>query len=426
MEGVQQKIVFLSLYVSYLLSVYVRRSVTFALPEIAKTENLDKNQLGLILSGQMLAYAGSKFVCGILMDFLSPKFAMSIGLIVVGITSILFASVYGSLFLFTIFWLINGVFQGPGWPAAAVIMQKWFRDDQYGTAWSILSTSMNVAGTFGPLITAFIITYSGWRYSLIFPGVVAMVFGFVQFFTVQDKPKNYTGEDSKKKKTGEENSQTVLSRKELLRLPGYLGVCITYGIVSLVQFCMLQWAPVYLVNDLGHSILTGNSFTSSLEIGGICGSLMAGYYSDYLLTQLKNESFPVVRQYVIAWFASGLVGFLYLLTYYVSTYSSLMWIDIIGFGLGMTIYGPVSIYGVTAIECAPSEMAGTSHAIAGLFATVGQSVAGWPLSYFAKFWGWQKTFLTQILLVIMMVGYLFIHTRSCHVRPETLPIRKGE
>lgn len=46
-----------------------------------------------------------------------------------------------------------------------------------------------------------------------------------------------------------------------------------------------------------------------------------------------------------------------------------MWIDLIGFGLGLTIYGPISIYGVTAIECAPSEMAGTSHAFASLFAT---------------------------------------------------------
>lgn len=53
------------------------------------------------------------------------------------------------------------------------------------------------------------------------------------------------------------DSGVVMSRRELFELPGYLGVCVTYCIVSLVQFCMLQWAPVYLVNDLGHSIITG-------------------------------------------------------------------------------------------------------------------------------------------------------------------------
>ncbi|XP_060602622.1 glucose-6-phosphate exchanger SLC37A4-like [Ruditapes philippinarum] len=422
----QQKVIFLCLYVSYLLSVYVRRSVTFALPDIATAESLDKNQLGLILSGQTLAYALSKFTSGIMMDFVSPRLAMSVGLILSGISAILFASAHGSLMMFTIFWIMNGLFQGPGWPAAAVIMRKWFKDEQYGTAWSVLSTSMNVAGTLGPLIAAFIITYSSWRYSLLLPGVLAMVFGFIQYVIVRDKPGDYTGDKTKKKTTGNKNSEKVLSRRELLKLPGYLGVCITYGVISLIQYGTLQWAPVYLVNELGHSIITGNSFTSSLEVGGICGSLLAGYYSDYLLTQMKEEPCQNVRQYVIAWFASGLVVFLYMLTYCVSTYSTLMWIDMIGFGLGMTIYGPISIYGVTAIECAPSEMAGTSHAFASLLATVGQSVAGLPLSYFAKYWGWRKMFITEMLLVLMMAGYLFVQTKSCHGKRENVSKPKAD
>ena len=31
-------------------------------------------------------------------------------------------------------------------------------------------TSMNVAGTMGPLVTAFVITEAGWRTSLFIPG----------------------------------------------------------------------------------------------------------------------------------------------------------------------------------------------------------------------------------------------------------------
>lgn len=40
----------------------------------------------------------------------------------------------------------------------------------------------------------------------------------------------------------------------------------------------------------------------------------------------------------------------------------------IGFGLGLTIYGPVAIFGVVAMETAPNNLAGTAHAVAGLFA----------------------------------------------------------
>jgi len=42
----KQNWVFAILYVGYFLNVYIKRSVTFALPEIAKSEELDKNQLG--------------------------------------------------------------------------------------------------------------------------------------------------------------------------------------------------------------------------------------------------------------------------------------------------------------------------------------------------------------------------------------------
>ena len=42
----------------------------------------------------------------------------------------------------------------------------------FGTVWSILSTSMNVAGTVGPLVTAFLISRIGWRESMGLAGKV--------------------------------------------------------------------------------------------------------------------------------------------------------------------------------------------------------------------------------------------------------------
>lgn len=36
--------------------------------------------------------------------------------------------------------------------------------------------------------------------------------------------------------------------------------------------------------------------------------------------------------------------------------------------LGFSLYGPISLYGVMAMEAAPTHLAGTSHAIVGLAA----------------------------------------------------------
>jgi len=38
-------------------------------------------------------------------------------------------------------------------------------------------------------------------------------------------------------------------------------------------------------------------------------------------------------------------------------------ISLIGFIIGFGVYGPVSLYGVMAIEAAPTHLSGTSHAI---------------------------------------------------------------
>ena len=39
---------------------------------------------------------------------------------------------------------------------------------------------------------------------------------------------------------------------------------------------------------------------------------------------------------------------------------------LVGFLMGFGIYGPVSLYGVMAIEAAPTHLSGTSHAIVSL------------------------------------------------------------
>ena len=50
---------------------------------------------------------------------------------------------------------------------------------------------------------------------------------------------------------------TEMSRLELFKLPGYTGVCLTYGAVSIIQYGCLQWGPLYLVQDMKQSIITG-------------------------------------------------------------------------------------------------------------------------------------------------------------------------
>ena len=52
--------------------------------------------------------------------------------------------------------------------------------------------------------------------------------------------------------------ETKISRIGLFKLPGYAGICLTYGTISVIQYGCLQWGPLYLVQDKKHSVITGN------------------------------------------------------------------------------------------------------------------------------------------------------------------------
>lgn len=403
----RQLLIFSSLYISYTLYVYVRRSVTFSIPALVTSEGFDKSKIGLITSSQSIAYTISKFVCGILADVVSPKVLLSGGLVISGITAISFTG-FNSAVILCIWWFLNGLSQGAGWPATAVILKQWCPPTIFGTAWSILSTSMNIAGTFGPLVTAFFITSVGWRESMRLAGMVSIAVGCLTFVFIENKPN----QNKDKTKDNEQDKKETFSRLKILQLPGFLGVCTCYMTLSLIQYSVLQWGQLYLVEDIGLSILIGSGFVSSVEVGGIVGSFVAGYLSDKMIS--KNPGTPqcLVRKTVWVHFFFMLTAALYSFIIVINENSSKVVITLIGFIIGFAIYGPVSTAGVVALESGPKQISGTTYAVAALFSNIGIFLSGLPMSYIAKLYDLQTAFLTLGTLSAIMFLYLLFKLKS--------------
>ncbi|KAK8762327.1 hypothetical protein V5799_026409 [Amblyomma americanum] len=78
----------------------------------------------MILSSQNLAYAGSKFLCGVLSDSLSSRLMFAAGLLLsAGFTFVLAASSV-SAYPFAALWFLNGCSQGCGWPSLIKVLQQ--------------------------------------------------------------------------------------------------------------------------------------------------------------------------------------------------------------------------------------------------------------------------------------------------------------
>ncbi|XP_048471323.1 glucose-6-phosphate exchanger SLC37A4a [Rhincodon typus] len=179
--------IFTAMFVGYTLYYFNRKTFSFVMPSVMEEVTLEKDDLGLITSSQSLAYAISKFISGVLSDQISARLLFCSGLFLVGLINVFF-SWSSTVTAFAVLWFFNGLAQGFGWPPCGKILRKWFEPSQFGTWWAVLSTSMNLAGSLGPLIaTTMALSYS-WRVTLSLSGSIAVVSAFICLIFIINEP----------------------------------------------------------------------------------------------------------------------------------------------------------------------------------------------------------------------------------------------
>ena len=114
---------------------------------------------------------------------------MSLGLISTGICNILVSISY-NINLITIFWSINAIFQGCGWPPVTKQLTYWYDKKERGLWWGICSTSHNIGGAIIPIIIGFLSSELGWRKSMNIIGIICIFVGLVLMNRLRDKPSS--------------------------------------------------------------------------------------------------------------------------------------------------------------------------------------------------------------------------------------------
>ncbi|VFV40971.1 glucose-6-phosphate translocase [Lynx pardinus] len=288
--GYYRAVIFSAMFGGYSLYYFNRKTFSFVMPSLVEEIPLDKDDLGLITSSQSAAYAISKFVSGVLSDQMSARWLFSSGLLLVGLVNVVFS--WSSMVpVFAALWFLNGLAQGLGWPPCGKILRKWFEPSQFGTWWAILSTSMNLAGGLGPILATILAQSYSWRSTLALSGALCVVVSFLCLLLIHNEPadvglRNLDPAPSKDKKGSSKEESTL---QELLLSP-YLWVLSTgYLVVFGVKTCCTDWGQFFLIQEKGQSVLVGSSYMSALEVGGLVGSIAAGYLSDRAMAKPPKD-----------------------------------------------------------------------------------------------------------------------------------------
>lgn len=418
--GYYRGTIFLAMFVGYTLYYFNRKTFSFVMPSVMDEIKMDKDDLGMITSSQSLAYAISKFISGVLSDQLSARWLFSIGLFCVGGINVVF-SWSSTVAVFSSLWFLNGLGQGLGWPPCGRVLRKWYEPSQFGTWWAILSCSMNLAGSVGPIIASVLAQSCSWRTILSVSGMTCVFTSFLCLLVIKNEPKDVglpNIEAAAKKTKGGSSSESTLS--EFLLSPYLWLLSVSYLVVFGVKTACSDWGQLFLIQDKGQSTLMGSSYISALEVGGLLGSIAAGYFSDKAVAKQGMKVYGNPRHFILLLMMAGMYVSMYLFRVTVTPDTSKMWILTLGAVFGFSSYGPISLFGVIANESAPSNYCGTSHAIVSLMANIGGFLSGLPFSTIAKHHGWEMAFwVAEVTIGLCTVGYFLL--RNIQTKMGALP-----
>lgn len=393
---------FYSMLLGYAMFYFTRKSLTYAMPGLIADLGFDKSQLGILGSVLAMAYGMSKFVSGILADRANPRYFMALGLFLTGLCNIFFG-MSSSLYLFILFWGLNGFFQGFGWPACARSLTNWYSVSERGSWWSSTSVAHNLGGFVTPWIVGFILQYYDWRFGMYIPGFVCLAGAFLLVNRLRDAPETiglpqiekYRNDAPSKKSVDTKATQWELLRDVLTNKLIWM-LAIAYLFVYVLRAGVADWTALYLFEVKGYSALGSSGSSSLFEAGGFCGCLIAGWSSDKL--------FKAKRGPVCIVFSAGIVLSIILFWFVPPGWIFLDWVSI--FLMGFTIFGPQMLIGIFASEIADKKSAATANGFVGWIAYLGAALSGFPLGSVIDRHGWNGAFTVLFGCSLLLLLFL--------------------
>lgn len=372
--------VFAGIFIGYAGYYFVRKNFSLAMPYLIE-QGYSRTELGFALSGVAIAYGLSKFLMGSVSDRSNARSFMGLGLAVSAVIMIVMGTLPFATASVTVMFtllLLNGWFQGMGWPPSGRTMVHWFSASERGTKMALWNVAHNVGGGLvGPIAILGVAIFADWHAILYTHGILSLIVVAFILLTVRDTPQSqglppieehrkdypktfdYDSTHEKEFSSREIFFENVFNNKLLWT------IALANAFVYLVRYGVLDWAPTYLGEVKNFSFDDSSWAYALYEWAGIPGTLLCGWMSDRLF---RGRRAPVSMIYM---FLTGICVAVY-------------WFNPPGnpgvdiamlISIGFLIYGPVMLIGVHALDLVPKKAAGTAAGFTGLFGYVGGAVA---------------------------------------------------
>lgn len=404
-----------TLFVGYAVFYFVRKNLPVAMPDMVRSLGISTAELGLFLTLHDVVYGVSKFGNGVLADRSNPRYFMAAGLLLSALINLAFGLSSGIAVL-GLLWLLNGWFQGMGFPPCARVLSHWVAPHERGVIWGIWNSSHQVGAALIFLLAGSLVSAYGWRAGFVVPAVGAVVVSVFLAYRLRDTPESLglpppqrlpasvlptkaasvrapaqtrteTESHADSQRMQNDADEGDFLHRHVFGNPELWLLCLANFFVYVIRYGVINWAPLYLSNVRGQTLLHAGSSLAGFELAGLLGALVAGWLADHLFAGRCS------RLAAVYMLATGFALFVFWrLSHGKLSDSALLLL------IGFCIYGPQFLVGLCAARLVGPRAVATAIGLTGLFGYASSAVSGLGFGLLVARSGWDAPFL------FMMVG----------------------
>lgn len=391
-----QRRVLISTIIGYATFYFVRKNLSIAMPLMERDLGISKSGLGLFLTLHGVLYGVAKFANGFFGDRCNARAFMVVGLAASALMNIWFG-LGSAVVTLGVVWMLNGWFQGMGFPPCARLMTHWFPPKEFATKMSIWNTSHSIGAGLIFVLCGSLLAPVSWRLCFLVPAAIALVCALYLWLTLPDTPPSVGLPEVEGTQTGLPEPETgaefrAFLMKAVFRNKYIWLVSISNFFVYTLRYGMLDWGPTLLTQAKHLTISNAGWMVAAFEASGLIGALLSGWLTDRFF---GGRAMRIGLFYMILAAAS-------VLAFWKLAGQSVLWNTALLCAAGFFIYGPQCLIGIAAAKLATKRAAATAVGLTGFFGYASTTLSGWGLGALVQYHGWDAGFLA--LLGVAAIG----------------------
>ena len=315
---------------------------------------------------------------------------MAAGLLVSALLNICFG-LSATVTALGIIWMLNGWFQGMGFPPCARLMTHWFTPKELATKMSIwnMSHGLGAAGVF--VLCGFLVDhFHDWRTAFFVPAAMAIACSALLFLYLRDTPQSVGLPEiagTRETSADVEADFSALIAERVFGNPYIWILAAANFFVYTIRYAVLDWTVTMLHESKGVSVANAGLTVAGFEVAGVIGALCAGWMTDRFFggRGARTSVLCMILCAVAIWlFWRVPAGHLW---------RGAMLLMAAGF----FVYGPQALVGISAANLATKRCAATAVGLTGIFGYASGVLSGWGLGALVQHRGWNSAFAALIV-----------------------------